>query len=219
MTVPEHHDPVPHRHGFHLVVRHIDHGGPEPPVQPGDLRPHLHPELGVQVRERLVEEKHPGLAHDGPPDGHALPLAARELRGLPVQHRHQPQDLGSLLDPFPDLRLWKLAQPEAEGHVLEGRHVRVQRVVLKNHGDVPVLRRHVVDHPVADPEHPFGDRLQPGNHPQHGALAAPGGPDEDDELPVPHLEAGPVHGHEAVVVYFAYPLKRDVCHDALVLNS
>jgi hypothetical protein len=37
-----------------------------------------------------------------------------------------------------------------EGQVLLDGHVRVERVVLEHHGEVPVLRRQVVDHAVAD---------------------------------------------------------------------
>jgi len=41
-------------------------------------------------------------------------------------------------------RFAQLAAPKR--HVLAHRHVRVERVVLEHHGDVAVLRRHVVDH-------------------------------------------------------------------------
>jgi hypothetical protein len=34
----------------------------------------------VEVRERLVEQEHLGVAHDGAADGDALALAARQLR-------------------------------------------------------------------------------------------------------------------------------------------
>jgi hypothetical protein len=46
-----------------------------------DLDPHLDAQLGVEVRERLVEQEHLRLAHDGAPDGDALALAARERPG------------------------------------------------------------------------------------------------------------------------------------------
>lgn len=59
-----------------LVVGDIDHGGAQAAVQGGDLGAHRHPKLGIQIGQRLVEEKDPGLAHDGPADGHALALAA-----------------------------------------------------------------------------------------------------------------------------------------------
>jgi len=47
-----------------------------------DLGAHLHAQLGVEVGERLVEQEHLGIAHDGTAHSDALALAARELLGL-----------------------------------------------------------------------------------------------------------------------------------------
>ena len=43
---------------------------------------HLADELGVEGRGRLVEEHQLGVHRQGPGDGHALLLAAGELRGV-----------------------------------------------------------------------------------------------------------------------------------------
>src|SRR3712207_7485974 len=40
-----------------------------------------------------------------------------------------------------DLAAGHLAHLQPEGHVVEHRHLRVERVVLEDHGDVPVARR------------------------------------------------------------------------------
>jgi hypothetical protein len=47
-----------------------------------DLGAHLHPELGVEVAERLVEQEDLGIAHDGAAHGDALALAAESWRGM-----------------------------------------------------------------------------------------------------------------------------------------
>ena len=46
---PEHDDLVGQRHGFHLVVRHVDHRRLHLAVQAGDLEPHLDAQLGIEV--------------------------------------------------------------------------------------------------------------------------------------------------------------------------
>jgi hypothetical protein len=69
-------DPVAEGHGLGLVVGDVDGGGAELVLEPGHGRPHLHPQLGVQVGERLVHEEGLGAADDGPAHGHALALAA-----------------------------------------------------------------------------------------------------------------------------------------------
>ena len=79
-----------------------------------------------------------------------------------------------------------MLQPELE--VLADGHVRIERVVLEHHRDVPVLRRHVVDDPLADADLAAGDVLEPRDHPQRGRLAAARRPDEDHEFAVPDLE-------------------------------
>ena len=75
-------------------------------------------------------------------------------------------------------------QLQREGHVVGDGHVRVERVVLEHHGDVALLRRQVVDHPLADADLARGDVLEPGDHAQQRRLAAAGRADEDDELAV-----------------------------------
>ncbi len=56
-------------------------------MQLGELEPHLHAQLGVEVGERLVEEEDLRVADQRAADGDALALAAGELRGLAVEVR------------------------------------------------------------------------------------------------------------------------------------
>ena len=138
-------DPVGHGHGLHLIVGDVDDRGPQTPVELADLGPHRHPELGVEVGERLVEQKHLGLADDGPSHRHPLPLPSRELFGFSLQQFVDAEDVGRLLHPLVDLLFGKLPHLQPEAQVVPDVHVRVEGVVLKDHGDVPVLGRHVVD--------------------------------------------------------------------------
>ncbi len=93
--------------------------------------------------------------------------------------------------------------------------VRVQRVVLEHHRDVAVLRRHVGDVPVADPDRAGADVLQAREHAQGGRLAAAGGPDENEELAVADLQ---VEGVDRQVLCAGISpgdfVKGDRCHRA-----
>ena len=51
----------------------------EPALQLLQLDAHLGAQLGVEVRQRLVEEEHRGREHEGPGQGDALLLAAGQL--------------------------------------------------------------------------------------------------------------------------------------------
>ena len=192
-AVLEHRDTVAHRHGLDLVVGHVDHRGAQIPLQLGDLCTRRHTELGVEVRQRFVHEEDLRIAHDRPAHRHTLPLATGELLGLAVQVRHQVEHLCGGLHPLGDLLLARLGQLEREAHVLADRVVRVQRVVLEHHRDVPVLGFGPGDVPVADEDASGGHVLEAGERAQGGRLAATGGPDQDEELAVGDLQVQAVH--------------------------
>ena len=84
-AVLPHDDAVGHRHRLDLVVRDIDGRGPEPLVQRLDLGAHRDAQLGVEIRERLVEQEDLGIAHDGAAHRDALALPARELARIALQ--------------------------------------------------------------------------------------------------------------------------------------
>ncbi len=185
-------DAVAHGHGLHLVVGDVHRGGPQLVLELLDLGPHLHPEPGVQVRERLVEQEHRRVADDGPPQGHPLALPARKLPGLALEHGAEAQDPRGLGHPPPPFGLRGPADPQAELQVLADRQVRVQRIVLEDHGHVPGLGGKVVDGCAADGDGPGAEGLEAGDHPQHGGLSAPRRSHQDHELVVADLQVKPI---------------------------
>src|SRR5262249_34977566 len=85
-AIAHHTNAIPHGHGFDLVMGNVDHRVTELSVELGDLRAHLNAHLGVQVRQRFVEEEHLRTAHYGSPQGHTLALAAGESVWFALQH-------------------------------------------------------------------------------------------------------------------------------------
>ena len=160
----------------------------------GDLRTGRHAELGVQVGQRLVHEEDLRLTHDRAAHRDTLALTTGEGLRLAVQVLGEVEDLRGLLDLLPDLRLVDAGDLEREAHVVGDGHVRVQRVVLEHHGDVPVLRRQVRDVAVADADGAAVDVLQPREHAERGGLAAAGRTDQDEELAVLDVDVEPVDG-------------------------
>ena len=131
---------VGQRHRLDLVVRDVDRGDAEGALQAFDLDAHLHAQLGVEVRERLVEQEDLGLAHDGAAHGDALALAARERPRLAVEEALDGEDARRLAHALVDLVLRRFAVAQAVGHVVVDGHVRIERVALEHHRDVPVRR-------------------------------------------------------------------------------
>jgi hypothetical protein len=208
--------PVAHGHGLGLVVGDIDGGGVEVVLDLGDLRAHLHPQLGVQVGQGLVHQEHLGLADDGPAHGHPLALAARELLGLALQQRPKLQHLGHLLDPAVDLGLVHAPDLQPVGDVVGHGHVGVEGVGLEHHGDVAVLGGQGVDHPLADAQGAAGDVLQAGHHAQGGGLAAAGRADQDQELAVGDVQVQVLDGVEPVLVLLVDLVEHDLGHGSLL---
>ena len=81
----EHRDTRSHRHGFRLVMGDIDKGGLYTLVDLRDLRARLHAQLGIQVRERLIQQEHLSRAHECATQGDALALSTGQFFGLALE--------------------------------------------------------------------------------------------------------------------------------------
>ena len=193
-------DAVAHRHRLHLVVRDVDRRHVEPPLELVDLRPHLHAQLGVEVRERLVHQERLRLSHECAAHRDALALPARESLRLALQVLLDLQGLRRVPDALLDLLLRHLVEPKAEGQIVLDRHVRVERVALEDHRDVAFLRSQVVDDLVADQEVAVGDLLEACDHPQCRRLATAGRSYQDHQLAVLDPQVEVEHRLGAVVV-------------------
>ena len=174
---------------------HVDHRGLQPLVELNQLRPHGHPQLGVQVGQRLVHQEDLRLTHDGPPQRHALPLTTGKLLGLPREQLADTQQLRCVLHAPVNLALGRPPQLQAEREVVVHAHVRIQRVALEHHRDVAVLRRHVVHQALANEDVAVRHLFQARNQPQRSGLATARRPDQHEELAVAHLQRDIVDRH------------------------
>jgi hypothetical protein len=76
------------------------------------------------------------------------------------------------------------------------------------------VRRDVGDVFAADVDAPAGDRLDAGDHPQHGALAAAGGAEDGEQFSVADVQAQVRHRHGAVRVHARNVVEPDVRHQS-----
>jgi hypothetical protein len=67
---------IAERHRLGLVVGDVHRRRAEPALDARHLGAHLHAELGVEVRQRLVHQEALRVADDRAAHRHALPLAA-----------------------------------------------------------------------------------------------------------------------------------------------
>ena len=112
-----------------------------------------------------------------------------------------------------DFRFGAAAQLERKGDVLGDGHVRIERVVLKHHGNVALFRRQVVDtrSPMRmSPDVMFRARRSSAE----GRFAAAGRPDQHDELAVAYRHVDAMDDR-CRAEGFTYVANRDRSHPFL----
>ena len=119
-------------------------------VQLADFGSHCYTELGVQVRERLVEQEHFWLTNDSSPNCNTLTLTARKLARFAVQQILDTKNISSFTHTALDLVLADLTKFQAESHIIVNRKVRIKRVRLEDHGNVAIFGGHIVYHPISN---------------------------------------------------------------------
>ncbi len=195
-------DAVGHGHGFHLVMGDIDKGRRQFLVEFIDLRPGGGSQFGIQVRQWFIQEEGLGITDHGSAQGDPLFLAAGESLWLTVQQFVQLKQRSRFPD-FPvDLVLGHFAQFQRKGQVFIDRHVRIQRIILEHHGDVPLLGLHIVDQLITDIEFSGGDLLKARDHAQHRGFPAPRGTDQDQEFLIFDLQIELTDGLDAAGIDF-----------------
>ena len=175
---------VGHGEGLLLVMGDIDEGDAQLFLKALELNLHLLAQLEIQGAQRLIQQQHFGVVDQGPCDGHPLLLPAGQgvrLALFKASQLHQGEHLGHTAL---DLVLGNLFDGQTVGHVVKHCHVGEQGVILEHGVHVPLIGLLAL--------HPFplhlddagGGILKPGDHPQGGGLAAAGGPQQGEELPL-----------------------------------
>ena len=98
-TVVHHRDPVRQRERFGLIVRHINERDADFLLQVDQLDLHFLAELGIERRERLIEQQHRRMRHECARDGDALLLAARQF----LRHSFREAGKANILERSVDL--------------------------------------------------------------------------------------------------------------------
>ncbi|MOA40042.1 hypothetical protein D3C78_1618720 [compost metagenome] len=123
----------------------INRGSAEISMHALDFGPHLLAKPCIEVGERLIEQKCLRLAHDGPAHGDALALAAGQRLRTACQIGIETEFRRSTGHGRRDCFLGAAAQAQAVAHIVGDAHMRIKRIGLEHHGDIPVLRLAVVD--------------------------------------------------------------------------
>ena len=133
-------------------------------MQLGDLGTHLDTKLCIQVGQRFVHEQDLRVTDNGTSHGNTLSLAAGKSLRLAVKQFIKVKDLGCFINLFLDLILRNLAKLQSESHVVKYGHMRIQSVVLEDHGDIAVFRLDIVHDLVVNLQGSGRDVLKSCDH-------------------------------------------------------
>ncbi|MNC37815.1 hypothetical protein D3C75_863960 [compost metagenome] len=108
-----------------------------------DFHTHIHPQIGIEIAERLIEQQQIRLDDQCPGNRHPLALSAGQCSRESFLKTAQTDNFQHPCHPLPDLRLLQLAQPEAERHIVVHRQMREQRIALKHKAEIPLFYRNL----------------------------------------------------------------------------
>ena len=182
---------------------HVHGGDAELALHFLEFAAQLHAQLGVQVGKRLVQADDLGVVDQGAGDGHALLLAAGELRHLAGQLLLGQVHLrGHFLHPAVDVGLVHLFDPHTKGDVLIHAHGGEQGVVLEHHADVALFHGHV-GNILALHRHGAQRGLnKAGDGAQRGGFAAAGGPQEGVKFALFHVNVDILQRRKVAKAHF-----------------
>jgi len=190
-------DAVAHHHRLFQAVGDVDEGLAGYPVDVLQLLFQRLAQPEIERRQRLVEEQYFRVEGQGAGQRHALPLAAGTLvHALVVIGQRQVKLFQQFLGPLAPRRLVDATDFQRKFHIFAHRAVREKRQRLEHHAGGTVVRRHVVDALAAQQDIAAGWLVHAGQHPDHRRLAAPGRPDDGEQLTFDDIQAKIVDGGE-----------------------
>ena len=181
-TVFHNDNAVCHGHCLHLIVRHINGGTAQLPVQLADLASHADSQLSIQIGKRFVHEKQLLILDNCTSQCHSLPLTAGKILRFPITVFRKSQNIDCPVHLLLDFRCRHLHILQTIGNVLFHCHVRIEGVVLKYHRDATISRQNCIHTLSVNVEVAAGDFLKSGNHTKCGRFSAAGRANKGNEF-------------------------------------
>ena len=129
---------------------------------------------------------------------HPLPLPAGELARLAVEICVDTEDARRPVHAPRLLGFGQSGRLERKGDVVVDGHVGVEGVALEDHRDLAGARRQIGHHPPPDEDVALVGGSSPPIMRSKRRLAAPGGPEQHQELPVRGRQVDAIDGGDAI---------------------
>ena len=185
-SLAHHADPVRHRHGLDLVVRHVEDRRSQLALDAFELKAQFRAKLGVQRGQRLVHQIDGRLADQRPADGDPLHFAAGKRGSSIAELLLDMKQFRYLLDPTAYHLLIHAPRRRAQrkGQIVVDRQMRIKRILLKYERDV-AFGRHFLRYDAPLDHHIASIRpLQTGDQAQRRGLSGTGRTKQHDKFAV-----------------------------------
>src|SRR5262249_24610115 len=134
-------------------------------------------QLGVQVGQRLIEQKHIWLTHQGACQSDTLAFAPRELARLALQETLDAEHRCGPLHLLLTGRFRETLSLERKGDIFENGQVRVEGIALEYHGNFSGPRWQMRDYLPSNENIAGSGLFQTSDHPHERGLATSGRPE------------------------------------------
>ena len=165
-----------------MIVRDMHQGRAESALNADHFLAKSRAQREVEARERFVKQKHARLPSERATDRNALALAAGKGVGTPCQHMVESENTGNGVDLGSSLGPVETSCAKSKSQVIGDRQMRIKRRVLKDHGDIALVRRQVSHLVPLHPDAAVAGRFQPGDQSQESGLARSRRPEHDHQL-------------------------------------
>ena len=168
-------------------------------LQLAKLGAHRLAQFCIQRRQWLIQQQHARAFHQCPRQRHPLPLPAGQLIGPATAEPIQFDQRQRFFHAHRALAAGHAVHLQAVTHIVSHAHVREHGVILEHHVDWALVGRNIRHVLPVDQDAAFRWHFEPGQHAQQGGLAAARGPQQREELALPHLQIDSVHRHHLAV--------------------
>src|SRR5215469_18618045 len=195
-ALAQHDDPAGEEKRLFDIVGHQQRGEALALPQRHELALHRDPRQRVELAQWLVENKEPRIVDQCARQSRALRHAAGKLVRISVGETLEPDQPQGRFDPFTVGAQEPLCF-EAERDIPPNRPPRIKRGILK---DDNTRRVGPLDRLALCEQIPGARKVEPGDEPQQGRLAASARSQDGDELAVADPEADPVQYGQVLTV-------------------
>ncbi len=192
-AIVHHGDAIRHRHGFFLIVRHIDERNAHLLLHGLQFVLHGLPQFQIKCAQRFIQQQDRRFFDQCASQRHPLLLSTGKLTGLTVRQVRQAHQFECFQRACFGLGFIDTFHTQTELHILQHGHVREQGIILEHGVHGAVKGRHMLHRLPTNENLPLRGIFKSCDHPQRSRLAAAAGAKQREKFPIVNFEGYIIH--------------------------